>query len=31
LQRLTIVFDGSLVLASPGGVAGSIGLGYHLR
>jgi len=30
-QRLAIVFGGALVLASPGGVAGAIGLGYHLR
>ncbi len=30
-QWLTVIVDGSLVLASPGGVAASIGLGYHLR
>jgi len=30
-HAITVVVDGSVVLASPGGVAGSIGLGYHLR
>ena len=30
-QRIAIIVSGSLVATTPGGIAGTIGVGYHLR